>query len=419
MAIGRLVRQLDGLPLAIELAAARSRVLAPSELVALLDQQLDLLAKPGAGDTRHGSLRTAIAASYEPLRPELQAFLRRLAVMSAPFDLALAHRVAGTTPIELDTVDALTELVDASLVAVRPGPSGGTEYRLLDSIRAFGRERLDEASEADEAANRYVEAMLAFSDEIMTEALSAFTPELLSRIRDRFVHLASTIVWCLDNDDTGDRAYRLYIPFYGPTGARREVAELARRIRARWTGSVPLQPEALAIMATAIFLSGETAEGSALAAEAIDHPEVTTLGRMIGYRVIGYAASVEDRPADAREALAHAVELATDFSPSFARELRISWAGVTVDPRDSPASIELLEEVEAEAARQGEHLNVGWAAVVQAYHHWLLGQQAEARRAATTALSVADRTGFPWSLGSAHRTMGGVLAIDEGWSAAA
>ncbi len=419
VAIGRLVRQLDGLPLAIELAAARSRVLAPPELVRLLDQQLDLLAKPGGSDARHGSLRTAIATSYQPLRPEQQAFLRRLSIMSAPFDLRLAHRVAGEAPTEVDTVDALTELVDASLVAVRPGPSGATEYRLLDSIRAFGRERLEEAGETDAAADRYVEAMLVFSDEIMADALEAFTPELLGRIRDQFVHLASGIAWCLENDATAARAYRLYIPFYGPTGARREVADLARRIRTRWTESAPLQAEAYAIMGTAVFLSGETAEGAAMAAEAIEHPDATTIGLMIGYRVLGYAASVEDRPEDARTALASAIELAEPFSESFARELKISWAGVAVDPADSPAAIELLLDVEAQAARRGEQLNVGWAAVVRAYHLWLLGDVAEARKAATTAVAVADRTGYPWSLGSSHRTMAGVLAVDEGWALAA
>ena len=418
-AIGRLVHQLDGLPLAIELAAARSRVLAPPELVRLLDQQLDLLSRPGASDDRHHSLRSAIRASYAPLRDEQQAFLRRLSVMSAPFDLSLAHRVAGESPAEIDTIDALTELVDASLVAVRPGPSGATEYRLLDSIRAFGRERLDEAGETDAAAERYVEAMLAFADEIMTEALSAFTPDLLGRIRDQFVHLSTTINHCLDRDETGDRAYRLFIPFYGPTGARTEVAELAQRVRARWSGTAPLQAEALSVMATAVFLSGDTAEGAALARAAIDHPDATTLAQMIGYRVIGYTASVEDRLADGREALAKAIELAVPFSESFARELRISWAGVTDDPADSSEAIALLVEIEAEAARLGEKLNVAWAAVVRAYHHALSGDVAQARRAAEAALAVADRTGFPWSIGSAHRTMGSISVLDQGWSAAA
>ncbi|MEM9563886.1 MAG: winged helix-turn-helix domain-containing protein [Actinomycetota bacterium] len=419
VAIGRLVRQLDGLPLAIELAAARSRVLAPPELVRLLDQQLDLLARPGAAGDRHHSLRTAILASYQPLTPSQQGFLRRLSVMSAPFDLTLAHRVAGESPIEIDTVDALTELVDASLVAVRPGPGGATEYRLLDSIRAFGRERLTAAGEDEQAADRYVEAMLVFADEIMADALSAFTPELLGRIRDRFVHLATTIAWCVDHDETGDRAYRLFIPFYGPTGARTEVAELARRVRARWDTPAPLQAEAYAVMGTAVFLSGETAEGAALSREAIEHPEATSLARIVGHRVLGYAASVEDRLDDAREALATAVELAVPFSESFARELKISWAGVTADPDDGAEALAVLVGVEAEAARQGEKLNVAWAAVVQAYHHCLRGDVASARRAAEKAMAVAGRTGFPWSLGSAHRTMGAVLALDDGWAAAA
>lgn len=419
LAIGRLVRQLDGLPLAIELAAARSRVLAPPELVRMLDQQLDLLTRPGGADGRHRSLRSAIETSYAPLDPEQQAFLRRLSVMSAPFDLALAHRVGGQSALEVDTIDALSGLVDASLIAVRPAANGSTEYRLLDSIRAFCRERLVEADEYAAAGDRYVEAMLSFADEIMTEAISAFTPDLLGRIRDTFVHLASTLSWCIEHDDTPDRAYRLFIPFYGPTGARTEVADLARKVRATWQGTAALQAEAFAVMGTAIFLSGETTEGADVSQEAIDHPDVTTLGKMIGYRTLGYAASVEDRTDDAIAALTNAVELAIPFSPAFARELRISLAGVHRDPDASGEAIAILEEIEAEAARQGEALNVGWAAVVRSYHHWNLGQIPEARRAGEAAVAVADRTGFPWSLGSAHRNMGAVLALDEGWSAAA
>ena len=62
---------------------------------------------------------------------------------------------------------------------------------------------------------------------------------------------------------------------------------------------------------------------------------------------------------------------------------------------------------------------MAWAAVVRAYHHVLQGEVAEARRAAEAAMAVADRTGFPWSIGSAHRTMGSVAVLDDGWAAAA
>ena len=78
LAVGRLVRQLDGLPLAIELAAARSRMLAPAQLVEHLDRQLDLLEGPGEGATaRHPSLRSAIQTSYDPLTDDQKAFFRR------------------------------------------------------------------------------------------------------------------------------------------------------------------------------------------------------------------------------------------------------------------------------------------------------------------------------------------------------
>lgn len=420
VAIAQLVRRFDGLPLAIELAAARSRVLPPQELVRLLDQQLDLLARPGDEHDRHRSLRSAIVGSYEPLPSDRQRFLRQLSVFDSPFDLTLAHRVAGSSPVEIDTIDAITDLVDASLIAVRPHASGGVEYRLLDSIRAFARERLDEAGETLDAHDRYVDAMVAFADEIVAEALEAFTPEVLGRIREQFVHLSNTIAWCLDHDATADRAYRLFVPLYGPTGGRVEVADLARRMEARWKEPAPLRAEARAVMALAIFLSGTTDEAVELARQAIDDPDGSALAKMIGYRVLGFVAAVEDRIDDAREALGRGVDLAEPVSEAFARELRISQAGLcTNDPVAHAAAIEVLEEASAAAMRRDEKVNVAWAAIALAFHHGRLGDVASARREAEAGMRIAARTGFPWSRGSSHRSLATVLALDEGWAAAA
>ena len=418
LAIGQLVRQLDGLPLAIELAAARSRVLAPPELVRLLDRQLDLLARPGDEHDRHRSLRTAILTSYEPLRPDQQRFLRQLSVLPGAFGLTLAHDVAGTSPLELDTIDVLTELVDASLIAVRPRDDGTIVYRLLDSIRAFALERLDDADETFAANERYVDAMLAFSDRTVAEAMEAFTPDLLARIRQQFAHLSATINWCLEHDATAERAYRLVIPFYGPTGARTEVADLARRVIARWDGPAPLQAEAFAVMAMAIFLSGGTKEALGLATRAVEHPDATDLAKIVSYRVLGFVSAVEDRTADAKDALGRAVELATSFSAAFARELSISLAGVSIDG-DAEEVIAALVDVTAESARREELVNVAWAATALAFHHCRMGDVPGARREAEAGMRVAGRTGFPWSLGSAHRTMASVLTLDEGWDAGA
>ena len=419
LAIGALVRQLDGLPLAIELAAARSRVLAPPNLVEMLDHQLDLLARPAGGAHRYDSLRSAIRASYDPLVEETKRFFRALSVMPAPFDLPLAHAVAGDTPLEIDSLDRLTSLIDASLVSVTQGPEGATRYRLLDSIRAFGHEMLVETDDADAVDDRYVNACVSFADEIVAEALTAFTPVVLGRIRDRFVHLAAAITRALETDDTPARAYRMFLPFYGPTGARTEVAELARRIRRRWDCSAPLEAEAWAVMGMSTFLAGDSDEAIALSRDALAHPEGTALAKMISHRVLGFAAAQAHDTAAARSNLQSAVDLAQGFSEAFARELLISWAAVSIDPEQAPSSLQVLDDAAADAANNDEAVNVLWAAVGSAFQHVLLGDLDAARRTMDAAVVVADRSGFPWAVGAAHRSMAGVLAMQEGWDRAA
>lgn len=338
--IGRLVARLDGHPLAIELAAGRSRMLGPPELVDHLDRQLDLLTRPGDPADGHQSLRMAIRTRHDPLLQRPQLLFRHLAIMSAPFDLALAHAVGGTTDSEFDTLDQLTELVNASLLDVRQNAEGITRYRRLDSIRAFGLEQLQLAGESDELGERYVDAVAAFGDSIVAAAIESFSADVVSRIRDQFVHLANAISWCVAHDDTAERAYRLFVPMYGPTGARIEVAALVCEVRERWTEPAPMQAEAFAVMGISSLLSGDHKTGGDLAREALAHPDGTAIAKMITHRGLGMIAAQERRTDEAKEHLERSIEIEIPFSAAFARELQISRSAAIYDPAESPAVIE-------------------------------------------------------------------------------
>ena len=281
-AVRQLTRQLNGLPLAIELAAARSRALGPIELVALLDRQLDLLVRPGRTQDRHHSLRSVIETSYEPLDDTLQHFLRSLSFVSTTFDLAIAHAVAGSQPSEIESLDLLSELVDASLVDVRQSASGRTEYLLLDSIRAFGHEKLSEADEWGEVGERYVAAVTEIANTIVAAALEAFSPEVMGAIRNNFSHLVNAVTWCLSHDPSPARSYQMFLLFFGPTGTRDEIVELARRVREAWDEPAPLQAEAYAVMGSLTYRTGRYEEGAALAQLAVNHPDATDMAKLMG-----------------------------------------------------------------------------------------------------------------------------------------
>ncbi len=162
-AVVELCRRLDGLPLALELAAPRLRTLSLRELVARLDRRLDVLVGSSPVD-RHQTMRAAIDWGHDLLEPAQQALLRRLSVFAGGFDLDIAERVgadpAGPPPRSPSEVfDLLARLVDRSMVD-RLDPAGGaSRYRLIETTREYAAERLAQHGiEARAAGDRHGEA---------------------------------------------------------------------------------------------------------------------------------------------------------------------------------------------------------------------------------------------------------------------
>ncbi|MCI0435179.1 MAG: tetratricopeptide repeat protein [Gemmatimonadetes bacterium] len=149
-AIAELCIRLDGLPLALELAAARIRIFSPHALLARLGNRLDLL-RGGARDMpeRHQTLRGAIGWSYELLDPTEQALFRRLAVFAGGFSLDAVEAVTRAAgPLAIDGFDGVSSLVERSLVRREPDFHGEPRFGMLETVREFGLECLDRAGEA-------------------------------------------------------------------------------------------------------------------------------------------------------------------------------------------------------------------------------------------------------------------------------
>ncbi len=164
--IADICRRLDGVPLAIEFAAARVRALGAVALRDALDQRLHLLGRAVRGaPARHRTLRAALAWSIELLAPREQTVLRRLSVFPAGCTLELAQAVAGDAALDAWAVlDALAVLVDRSLVVVEPGEV--LRYRLLDSVRLYAAEALEAAGETHALRDRHADAMTALCRDV-------------------------------------------------------------------------------------------------------------------------------------------------------------------------------------------------------------------------------------------------------------
>lgn len=137
---------LEGLPLALELAAARLRVLSPEELMVRLEDQLRMLRTPQtAGDVRHATMEATIQWSWNLLDEPERTLLSRLSLFPGSWTLPAAEAICGFAPIDRPAVlDLLARLVDKSLVSIRGGFDGVTRYRLLEPIRQFAARGLDE-----------------------------------------------------------------------------------------------------------------------------------------------------------------------------------------------------------------------------------------------------------------------------------
>jgi predicted ATPase/DNA-binding CsgD family transcriptional regulator len=170
-AIVAICRRLDGMPLAIELAAARASTLSPAEIMARLDDRLRLLTGgPRDADARHRTLRATIDWSYQLLDPSERTLLQRLSIFAGPVRADAVAQVCGEAPLApADVTDGLQKLADKSMLQVEPGIAGGTRYRLLETIRDYAAGKL--AATGDETDVR--ELHLAFYTRLAEEAFEA------------------------------------------------------------------------------------------------------------------------------------------------------------------------------------------------------------------------------------------------------
>src|SRR5919199_4556218 len=166
MPVAQVCHRLDGIPLAIELAAARVKVLSVEQISSRLEVSFALLAGGGrTAPAHHGTLRATMEWSHDLLSWEEQVLFRRLSVFAGGFTLEAAEGVCAGEGLEKSEVlDLLTCLVDKSLVLVMEG-EGEARYRLLETVRQYGWEKLEESDEAGQVRRRHAAWFLVLAEE--------------------------------------------------------------------------------------------------------------------------------------------------------------------------------------------------------------------------------------------------------------
>jgi predicted ATPase/DNA-binding CsgD family transcriptional regulator len=195
-------RRLDGLPLALELASARVNVLTTQQIADHLNARFDLLisAQRTGFEARHHSLRAAIDWSYALLNPEEQALLRRLAVFEVGCTLDTAESVCSGDEIAAqDILELISSLVSKSVVVAETVGRTQARYRLLETIRVYALERLEEAGEKARLRDRHLDLFLARAEEAAPKLNEAYQQLWLNWLEGEHENLRAALAWALES----------------------------------------------------------------------------------------------------------------------------------------------------------------------------------------------------------------------------
>jgi len=192
-------RRLNGLPLAIELAAARARLLAPKALLARLGSSLPLGSPHTGRPSRQQTLRATIAWSYDLLEPDLAAVFRRAGVFAGGCDLDALAAVAATKDGALaDPLELVAGLADVSLITVAEGADGEPRVGMLEMLREYALERLAEAGELEETRLRHAQHFTAFAEREHRQLDGPMQLTALDRLEADHDNLRAALAWALE-----------------------------------------------------------------------------------------------------------------------------------------------------------------------------------------------------------------------------
>jgi non-specific serine/threonine protein kinase len=235
--------RLDGIPLALELAAARVRLLGVSQICTRLGDRFKLLARPGSeGSARQQTVLATIQWSWDHLLPLEQDLLRRLAVFAGGWTLERAAAVVSDTGDEFEVLDVLTRLVERSFVVVERGALTAPRYRLLESVHHFALEKLREHADEAPMRERHLQAYAELAAQANIALAGPGLMQQIAELNPEEENLLAAFAFCAQAQDGVRRGLRLtenivrYWTITGRYGLARRVIEEAL---ARDTGNPP------------------------------------------------------------------------------------------------------------------------------------------------------------------------------------
>jgi non-specific serine/threonine protein kinase len=189
-------RRLDGIPLALELAAARVRMLGVGQIRARLGDRFKLLARPGAGSSRQQTLLATIQWSWDHLLPPEQDLMMRLAVFAGGWTLERAAAVVSDSGDEFEVLDVLTRLAERSFVVVDRQASAFARYRFLESVHQFALEKLRADPAHDVIRERHLETYLQLAVSAKIALTGPRQAQMLEELKHEEENVIAALSWC-------------------------------------------------------------------------------------------------------------------------------------------------------------------------------------------------------------------------------
>jgi predicted ATPase/DNA-binding XRE family transcriptional regulator len=372
LAIGDLCHRLEGVPLAIELAAVRNVMFSVEQLVSLLDDAFRLLTTgTRSAPLRHRTLRATIEWSYNLLTPAEQVLLERLSVFVGGWTLAAAESVCRLDRDDWDVLDLLGRLVDRSLVIAEPAKDGTLRYRLQEVLRQFTHERLEARPDANEVRSRHASYFMHVVRESERRSLTGERRVLLDRIELEMDNLRAARRWFVGRRDG--------------KAAQRFGAGLYRLLMYR----------------------GHATEGRQSLVNALALPGGSSNTRAKAMQCLAALAFTQADYADAAEYGAAGLALHRQIDEPHGLTYAFIGLGMTATVRGSYAlGSSLLAEARQASRRTVGTLLVPLALAISAHVEYLRGEYDVARQFAQQAIETGKVTGFTSQTCMAMVTLG-------------
>jgi len=244
--VGDICRRLDGLPLAIELAATRVRLLSVEQIRERLDDRFRLLKnQSGSSTDRHRTLEATIAWSFDHLPEDEKAFFRRLSVFAGGWSLDGAAAVDPLARDEYEVLDRLSRLVDKSLVVVDRPRGGEPRYRFLESVHQYARAKLAASGEESEMRDRHLDCFLRFVENADRHHDDREQVVWLKRVEAEQANLRIAVDWAAGRPETAPRALDIVVSAWrfwydlGQAGIGRKIVAVALEANAGRAPDLP------------------------------------------------------------------------------------------------------------------------------------------------------------------------------------